>query len=186
VSLLKNNYASLISQAFNSILMPQSKSKYSQTKVLSNIQKDIKLLRERMLEKVPGHFSQKDIINAFLGAMFIGLTFILRTDIIDIAINLDSSRVILIVFSTFLILTAEIYFIGYSRVPNKKTRPFGQFWAKRFVSLYIVTILVSLFLVYIFGINTFVNTGEEVFKIVVLVSMPCAVGAAIPSLLTKY
>lgn len=163
-----------------------NKNKLNSQRLLLNISKDLSLLRTRMLEKVPGHFSQKDIINAFLGAMFIGLTFVLRTDIVEIALRLDSSRIILIVLSTFLILTAEIYFIGYSRVPNKKSRPFGQFWAKRFVSLYIVTILVSLFLVYIFGINTFVNTGEEVFKIIVLVSMPCAVGAAIPSLLTKY
>jgi len=167
--------------------MPKSRVIKNRTNsLLLNIQRDISLLRARMLEKIPGHFSQKDVINAFLGAMFIGLTFILRTDIIDIALRLDSYRIILITLSTFLILTAEIYFIGYSRVPNKKSRPFGQFWAKRFVSLYIVTILVSLFLVYTFGINTFVNTGEEVFKIVVLISMPCAVGAAIPSLLTKY
>ncbi len=168
--------------------MPKSKDKKidSNTKLLLNLKRDVSLLRTRMLEKIPGHFSQKDVINAFLGAMFIGLTFILRTDIVDIALRLNSYRIILITFFTFLILTAEIYFIGYSRVPNKKARPFGQFWAKRFVSLYLVTILVSLFLVYIFGINTFVNTAEDVFKIIILVSMPCAVGAAIPSLLTKY
>ena len=162
--------------------MPKKQGK----SLLKQIHADTKQLKQRMLERVPGHFSKKDVINAFLGAMFIGLTFILRTDIIDIALRLNSFRIIFIVLFTFLILTAEIYFIGYSRVPNKKTRAFGQFWAKRFVALYLVTVLVDLFLVYIFGINTFVSNGEEVFKIVVLVAMPCAVGAAVPSILTKY
>ncbi len=153
---------------------------------LNKIQKDVSDLRKKILERVPNRFSERDVINAFLGAMFIGSTLILRDDIIEIAARLNLSQLTLIVLSTILILTAEIYFIGYKRVPNKKLRPFGQFWTKRFLSLYTITILVSIFLVYIFGINTIVNSGEHVFKIVILVSMPCSVGAAIPNLLTKY
>ena len=155
-------------------------------KKIDKIQRELWELKERVIEKIPDHFSKKDVINAFLGAMFMGLTFILKLDIVQIAVRLDSYRVILLVLSTFFILTMEIYFVAYLRVPNKKQRPFGQFWAKRFVSLYLVTMLVSLFLVYVFGINTFVSTGQDVFKIVVTVTMPCAVGAAVPSLLRKY
>ena len=164
----------------------KAKNKDKLVSKLSEIERTVADLRGQMLERVPEHFSKKDVINSFLGAMFMGLTFILKLDIVQIAIRLDSYRIILLVLSTFLVLTAEIYFVAYLRVPNKKQRTFGQFWAKRFVSLYLVTVLVSLFLVYIYGIDNFVATSDDVFKVVVAVTMPCAVGAAVPSLLRKY
>jgi len=46
--------------------------------------------------------------------------------------------------------------------------------------------MVSLYLVYIFGVNNIMASGLNVAKMIVVLSMPCAVGAAIPSLLKQY
>ena len=95
----------------------------------------------------------------------------------------------MITISTLLILMGETYFIGYRRVKDPKKRPLGQFMVKRVSTLYLVAILVTLYLVYIFGINNQELVGNDplsIIKICFLISMPCAIGAAIPSLLKKY
>jgi uncharacterized membrane protein len=83
-------------------------------------------------------------------------------------------------------LSTEIYFIGYTHVRNKKERPFGQFYAKRLVTTYGIAVTVSFFLSYIFGIIYLVDTFEQFMKIVLLISMPCSIGAAVGNLLKKY
>ena len=88
-----------------------------------------------------------------------------------------------------IILTAEIYFIGYNRVTKKTQRKFGQFWLKRIISFYSVALITSTLLIYLFGLNLLpdvANNLNDILKLVVLISMPCAIGAAITDLLKKY
>jgi uncharacterized membrane protein len=93
---------------------------------------------------------------------------------------------IAIVAFTLIILSMQIYYIGYSRVTNRKQRHFGQFWLKRIASLYIIALVVSVFMVYLFDIDSIVRNGYEILKVVIALSMPCAIGAAVPSLLKQY
>ncbi len=152
------------------------------------MEEDVDLMREKLLDKHPSHFSRRDVVNTFFGSLIIGLTFVLKGAVVRTAEALSEMNVILIIFSTIAILTIEIYYIGYSRVGTKerKYRGFGQFWAKRLFTLYGIALLVSLYLVYIFGIVNQFSEPRIVYHAVVLLSMPCSVGAAIPHLLKKY
>lgn len=155
---------------------------------IQRIEQDIDFLRSKLVEKHPSHFSNRDIINTFFGALIIGLTFIMKGAVVSTAEALTQPNALLIVLSTIVILTSEIYWIGYSRVgkEERKKRSFFQFWAKRIITLYGIAIIVSVYLVYVFGVNQFFTTEQGVFNVVILLSMPCAIGAAIPHLLKKY
>lgn len=155
---------------------------------IEHIEKNVDLIREKLLEKTPSHFSKRDIINALFGSLLFGITFILKGATVSTATRLTDIHVMLIIASTLLILSGEIYFIGYSRVKDKSSRKLGQFMAKRLCTLYLISCLVSLYLVYIFNVNTApgVEGLTDVFRVVVLVAMPCAIGAAVPSLLKQY
>ncbi|MEM4268097.1 MAG: DUF2391 family protein [Candidatus Woesearchaeota archaeon] len=155
---------------------------------IESIEENLFLIKEKLLEKTPSHFSKRDVVNAFFASLIFGMTFVLKGATVSTALNLTDVHVTLIIVFTILALVAEIYFIGYSRVKDKSTRRFGQFMAKRLCTLYFITIVVSFFLVYIFNLNNApnVHTFYDQFKIVVVVAMPCAIGAAIPSLLKQY
>lgn len=155
-------------------------------KELDNIDKQVFELKEKLLEKRPEHFGKRDIVNAFFGALLVGITFVFKGNLIDIGIRMSLYHVIAIVIGTIFILTAQIYFIGYSRVINKKERPFGQFWVKRLSTLYGISIIVSLYLIYIFGIDQLLGNIPNLIKIAVIITMPSAIGAAIPSLIKQY
>ena len=47
-------------------------------KDLDIIENDVKHLTERLIERRPDHFSKRDVINAFFGALFLGLTFMFK------------------------------------------------------------------------------------------------------------
>ena len=143
-------------------------------------------MKEKVLDKHPSHFSRRDIVNASFGSLTIGLAFVFKGAIYDTAMKLDLLHTELIILSTFLILMAQIYFIGYSRVKEKTKRQFGEFMTKRLTTLYFVSIISSFFLIYIFNIDKALPTFFDTMKMVVLLSMPCSVGAAIPSLLKQY
>ena len=153
---------------------------------IDDIEKQIKLLNDRLLEKIPHHFRAKDIVNAFFGSLIVGVTFVFKGLLIDISKSLTTMHVLLIILFTSIILTAQIYYIAYRRVKDKKHRKFGQFWAKRFFTLYLIAVVVSLFIVYLYNMNSIVDSSVEIVRMVVAVSMPCVIGAAIPSLLRQF
>lgn len=143
-------------------------------------------LNDKLLEKRPSHFSKRDIINAFFGALIISLTFVMKGALIQTAMNLSIYHIEAIILSTFLILGVEIYFIGYSRVQDKQLRRFGQFMTKRMVTLYVISLSVSFFLVYLLNLNAIMPDIYHTMKLVVVVSMPSSIGAAVPNLLKQY
>jgi len=152
---------------------------------LKQIASDIKLMKEEIIEKVPSHFSAKHLASAFIGALVIGFSFTLSKGLlVEIANILTLWRIVAIVAFTVLIVSSEIYFIGYSKIKNRVERPFGQFWLKRFVAYYAISYLVAFFLVYIYGLN--ILAGAETTKVILLISMPCAVGASLADLLKQY
>ncbi|MBI4140600.1 DUF2391 family protein [Candidatus Woesearchaeota archaeon] len=154
---------------------------------LQSIADEVDFIKKLLLKEVPPeHFSMKDIVRSFFGAAFIGSTFIFSRLLIEIPPLLATRHVIAIVVSTLAILTAEIYYIGYQRVENKKARPFGQFWLKRLLTFYAVSIIVSSYLALIYNVIHLVGGGDNVIKLIVAMSLPCSIGASITDLLKKY
>ena len=161
---------------------------HTEQKEIECIETNIEKIQRRLLYRIPHHFSIRDIVSAFFGALTIGITFILKGATVRTAVGLDSLHTIIIIIATLVVLFTEIYFIGYSRVRNKSQRKLGQFVTKRLFTLYTITILISFGLVYMLSLekSEYVNQFSDVIKIVVLVAFPCGIGAAVPSLLQKY
>jgi uncharacterized membrane protein len=155
-------------------------------KQLDIIESDIKALKAKILRREPKHFSYKAFVRAFFGALLVGLTFVFKGSLVDISVTLQPGHLIAIVLSTLLILLMEIYFIAYRKVTNKKERPLFQFMIKRLLTFYAISLLLSVFLVYVFGINTTIGTQEGVYKLIIVLSMPTAIGASLGDLLKKY
>ena len=156
---------------------------------LDEVKQEVDEIRDRLLIAEPAHFSIRDVVDAFLGALFLGVTFALKGLLVSVSLLLTNPHIIFLILSTLLILTAEIYFIGYSRVTKKSERKFCQFWIKRLFTFYLVAMITSAFLVYVFGLNNLAeisNDPRHIFNLVVIVAMPCAIGAAITDLLKKY
>ncbi|MFO7710881.1 MAG: DUF2391 family protein [Candidatus Woesearchaeota archaeon] len=144
---------------------------------------EVDSLYDKFIDKKIQHFSKRDVINAIYGALVIGLTFVFKGLMVEIGMSLPWFNILMIVFSTLLILSSEIYFVGYSRVKDKKHRPLGQFMAKRLVTMYTISLSVSVFLLLIFGFMLHMGSLENFIKLVFVIAMPCAIGAAIPSML---
>lgn len=158
-------------------------------KELRILEHNIEKLRDGLIEKVPSKFSTRDVINAFFGALFLGLTFVLKGGQVAISMNMELIHVFSIIAVTLLILMAEIYFISYVRVKDRTKRHLSQFMTKRLLTLYGITLIVTIGLVYIFNLNTFPgidNDPYNIAKMIIATSFPCAIGAAVPSLLKKY
>lgn len=156
---------------------------------LELLESSVEKIRETLLEKVPQKFSRRDIVNAIFGSMILGLTFVLKGGIITVALNLTEAHLFILIVATLLILMFEIYFISYCRVKDRTGRGMGQFITKRLFTLYSITLVTTLFLVYLLNLNNHPlvgNTFDNVLRLVILNSFPCAVGAAVPSLLKKY
>ncbi|MBD3310205.1 DUF2391 family protein [Candidatus Woesearchaeota archaeon] len=153
---------------------------------LEDIEAEVKSLKVKLLDDEPEHFSKRDILDAFFGALIIGLTFVFKGSLLEIGTLISFRQVLLIILATVVILTAQIYYVGYSKVKNKKKRHFGQFWFKRLLTLYLISLIVSLYLVYIFGISHIIADKASLFRIIIIISMPSALGAAVPSLIRKF
>ncbi|MFW6014174.1 MAG: DUF2391 family protein [Candidatus Nanoarchaeia archaeon] len=158
-------------------------------KELELLEENVCRIREGLIEKVPSRFSIKDVINAFFGSLIFGLTILLKGGLIETALKLEKVHLVIIILFTLIILCLEIYFISYMRVKNRKARKASPFILKRLVTLYSITLVVTFGLIYLLNLNQHpevANTFENIARVAVLTSFPCAIGAAVPSLLKKY
>ncbi|MFA5797672.1 MAG: DUF2391 family protein [Candidatus Woesearchaeota archaeon] len=149
------------------------------------IKKDVEDIKNS-IDKTPEHFSEKDILRAFVGSLFLGFSIIFSGNLLTIVRAMPFIHIWIIILFTLLVLTAEIYFIGYKRVLKTDNRKFGQFWIKRLLAFYIVAIIVAFILTYIFGLIYLADGTSELIKILFIVSGPAAIGASIGDLLKKY
>jgi len=155
------------------------------TTEIRKIHEDIELLKEGLLEKKPERFSAKDVVRSFVGALFIGVTFIFSGMLLNVVKQISDFNLILIIASTIVILIAEIYFVGWSRVKKEKGRNVFEFTLKRLIVFYAVAIAVAAFYSFILGYNKTLS-GKEITELIFLVALPCSIGAAIGDLLKKY
>jgi uncharacterized membrane protein len=153
---------------------------------IDDIDYNIKLMKERLLERVPGHFSLHNIMSALFGALLIGLTFVLKGALVPTALSLTWWHVEAIVAATLVIIFIQVYFISYERVKDKDERLLGQFVLKRMISIIFISLIVSVSLIYMLNVNSRVLDTPGVIKVITLLWMACAIGSAIPGLLNKY
>jgi uncharacterized membrane protein len=156
-------------------------------KRMKKIEYDIELLKEGLLERKPERFSVKDIVRAFFGALVIAATFVFSSLLVEIIRNMQPYQLTAIIIATFVILIAEIYFIGWSRIRKygEKGRNVYEFTLKRLVVVYAVSIIVAVFYFYMLGFNRMLLPGQ-MWSFIFLVAMPCSIGAAVADLLKKY
>ena len=157
------------------------------TTKIDKIAQDVQLLKERLLEQRPDRFSARDIARSFFGALFIAATFVFTSKIFDIVKQMQQYQLIVLITATIIILVAEIYFIGWSRL--KKLREPGrnvfELTIKRVIVAYAVSIAVAVFYLYVLGFSRALSSHEMV-NFIFLVAMPCSIGAAVADLLRKY
>jgi uncharacterized membrane protein len=153
---------------------------------LEDLRQEVKLLKDKLIIQTPEHFSKRNILSIFSGALFFGLTFMFKGLLVEIALILPTANILLIVASTIMILMGQIYFIGYNKVADKKRRKMGQFVLKRLAASYSIALIVAFYLSFIFGIMFVAGDILGFIKLVLVLTMPCAVGGAIGDLLHKY
>ena len=150
------------------------------------IKDDVQRMRDKLIDHTPEHFSKQDFVRASIGALFLGFSVLFSKNIIDLAMQIPVQQLFVIIFGTILILTLEIYIIGYSRVTDKVTRKFGQFWMKRVAAFYMTAIIITLALAYTFGLQYLMPSTGHFINFIVILSAPCAIGASLGDLLKKY
>lgn len=152
---------------------------------LEHLAGDVEKIR-RAVEKPIPHFGMYDVVSAFMGALVMGLTFMFKGLLFSVSMALTTAHLVMIVIATIVVLTGEIYWIGYQHAEERRKRPFGQFWLKRIITFYSAALAVSAGLAFLYGLDQFVMSGESISKIIIAVSFPCAVGAALADLLRQY
>lgn len=128
----------------------------------------------------------RHVISAWFGSLFFGFTFVLKGLLLEIGLRLDAIHIALLIAATLAIISAEIYFVGYARVPDKQRRRLFQFWAKRISAYYAIALFNSFLLLSVYGITTFIPDPALIFKLVIAISFPAGVGAAAGDLLDRY
>ncbi len=150
------------------------------------IKDDVQRMRDKLIDHTPEHFSKQDFVRASIGALFLGFSVLFSKNIIDLATKIPTPQLFIIIFGTIIILTLEIYIIGYSRVTDKVTRKFGQFWMKRVAAFYITAVIIAIALAYTFGLQYLMPSTGHFVNFIVILSAPCAIGASLGDLLKKY
>jgi uncharacterized membrane protein len=181
------NYKFLIMNT--SIIYRIEKDLAEEKKEICALERNLENIKEKLITKNPSKFSIKDVVNAFFGALLIGLTFAFKGGLVALATNIDYQHLVVMVFVTLFILVFQIYFISYARVPNKNERKFLSFMIKRLVVLYSVSMFVTIGLVFLLNLNNNPLVGNDpiiIRNLIIVISFPCAIGAAIPGLLKKY
>lgn len=155
------------------------------SKEVMRLTRDMSLIKAHLLPRAPPKFSGKDLVKSFFGSLLVGLTFTFKGLLFEISFGLTNFHISLIILSTIIILTLEIYYIAYAKVKDKNHRGFGQFWLKRILTFYSVAILTTFILVFIYGLTTILDPGL-IWKLIIAVSFPCAIGASLGDLLERY
>lgn len=133
----------------------------------------------------PKHFSKEDFFYSFYGALFIGFVFTFNRILLDLVKVITIKHIFAIIIFTAILTSFQIYYIGWLHVKQKEKRPFHEFWAKRFITVYLVSIITATFLIYLYGINNLIGSLRETVEAIIIVSMPCSLGATLSDLFRK-
>ncbi len=153
-----------------------------ETEVIKN---DVERIKDKLVDHTPEHFSRQDFIRASIGALFLGFSVLFSGNLVNLVTTLPVAHLYVIVLGTIFLLTLEIYIIGYSRITDKKSRTFGQFWMKRVAAFYLTAIIIATILAFTFGAQYLVGE-DKLLALIIVLSSPCAIGASLGDLLKKY
>ncbi len=127
----------------------------------------------------PHYFSITDFIKALFGSIFIAVMFLFKGSLANYALKLSDKHIFVLFLFTALMVSLEIYILSYKFVRDRKSRPFAEFWMKRFFAITVSAFCAVYVCIYLYGINNF-YTSTEIFKLAVAIFFPAAtVGAAI-------
>ena len=153
---------------------------------IQHLMRDVHRIKEESIDRVPHHFTMKHAMGAAFGAIVFGLTFVPKGLFIDVTAKLTQQHIWAMLAAILIILSGDIYFIGYAHVKDKSRRHFGQFWSKRIIAYTIIGFAVSLGLIYLYGLNYLVLNATHLQNLVVALALPCCIGASIADLLEQY
>lgn len=113
-----------------------------------------------------------------IGALFLSLSIAPTQEVLDISHAMTVWHQLALLIATVTVMHAFVYFVAFpGRVPiSPAARPLGLF-ARFTMAGYAVVLLVSLFLLWIFGRVDGASTGETV-SVAIILSFPGAIGAA--------
>ena len=153
---------------------------------IKRIEDRIETLTQKLIEKTPVKFKVRDYMHDFFASLIVGLTIIFKGHLYLLEQTMSTVHFILVIASTIAILTAAIYFGSYIHISNREGTPFLKFWISRIFANYAIAMIVSFFLISVFGFNSLLATPFGLLKVTIGLAMPCSIGAAIPSLLKEY
>jgi len=138
------------------------------------------------MAREPHHFTREDLIRAFFGSFIVSLSFMFAGSLIVISAHMAVRHVFFLTILTMVILTFEIYLLSYKYVNDKKHRPFLEFWAKRFFSIILSSIIAIMLLFIAYGMENYVTSLTDLMKVAVAMFLPAAtVGGAMEILRKK-
>ncbi|MGM5484325.1 MAG: DUF2391 family protein [Nanobdellota archaeon] len=157
-------------------------------KEVGKIGHKVDVLKERFVDKTPNKFSMRDVARSFFGAMVVAFGYVLKGATVSTAVRMSQTHVLTLIFASLFILTLEIHYFGCRKIKNKKQRKPLQFILKRLPTFYLVSLIVSAGLVFIYGINydALITGPYDVYKVIIAVSFPASLGAGLSDLLKKY
>ena len=152
------------------------------------IDSQVHKIQEELVERTPTKFASKDIARSFFGALVVAFGFVLKGAMVKTAVRMDGGHVIAIIIFSIIALIFEIYYFGYRKIKNKHNRKPFQFIMKRLPTFYLISILVSTGLIFLYGVNNnaLIMNQTDVIRVIVSVSLPASIGAGFSDLLKKY
>ena len=155
---------------------------------IHDIDSQVHILREGLLERTPSKFGAKDIARSFFGALVVAFTFVLKGSVVRTSIHFTKFNSFAILFVSVFLLVIEIYYFGYRKIKDKSSRKLGQFIMKRLPTSYLISLIVSAGLVFLYGLDhdPLIMSSRDIINVIIAISLPASIGAGFSDLLKKY
>jgi uncharacterized membrane protein len=119
-------------------------------------------------------FDKKDVTQIIVGAFVGGLSFLLSGNVAEIGERIPLINSVFVFLLSILFSYVSSYYIGLRRLGKRRMRRVLGF-PLRVVVHYFVALVVSVFLLYLLGVNDPATNWEVAVKRVVLLALPATV-----------
>jgi len=140
-------------------LPPYAMEREKELREIKKIEDRIELMTQKLIEKTPVRFKIRDLTHDFFASLIVGLIIIFKGNLDRIPEIMTMTHLFFVVLSTLIVLTGAIYFGSYIHVSDKKNWPFFNVWIKRVISNYSIALIVSVYLIYVFGFDALLING---------------------------
>ena len=154
--------------------------------VLKKVKIDGKERFITLAEKIkPEKFELDDVAQQIFGAVILSTPLSVTEEVWKLAYGLTPLRIVIFLLLTFAVTTIIIYYTKYQKVASERlgneidTHIIGKTYIpKRLVSLFIIAYSTTWFVLWLFGVMSYIQEPVWIFKIFIFVSFFAAVGAA--------